>query len=227
MKELSDPIPIVHKVMLGDALPGIEALCKHMKSRIAKAKKQTAEARVERINIAFDLFEYAEKDEVKQTIANINVDPVTKKKKEGRPKQAHRLAMEVIARACAVSDKTISRWVDDFFEVCTALKLIERDESENKVPVKNARTEFMDIVSINSKELHDWFEQLPIAKEIPVASDMTPKQIANAIKGVFEKHFFSDNGHVKLAPAARTEVIQNLAPVLKIIGLEILTIGKE
>lgn len=229
MKEIGEapPVVIVQKVMLGESLPGIDDLCKHLKSRIAKAKTKTAEARVERINIIFDLFEYAAKEEVKLRIATINVDPATGKKKEGRPKQAHVLASEVIQKVCGISERTMRLWVADGMQIFTALNLIERDECENKRPTKTAREEFSAIIAENSNQLHDWFENLPVIENDTPPSDLTPDQIAKSIASVFSKHFYTNNGVKKLAPAARSAVMQSVNPVLKAIGFELLPIGNE
>lgn len=216
MKEIGAPAPIVHKVILGESLPGMEDLCRKIKDTITHTLKKSVEAKIDALLIARTIFEYSARPDVIARVAMLNIDPATGKKREGRPKQAHRLAMEVIAAKCRVTERTINNWVNEWTAVCGALKLKPDCKPEDF-------TNLMRDVG----DLHEWFETLPFERTPPVVAEPTPDEIAKSIVAVFEKHFYTDKGTKKLAPAARSAVMQHVNPILKAIGFELMPIGKE
>ena len=205
---MTEPVPIVARAEVECSLPGLAAFVKGLVAPIKKAREKNAEAHTHGWQVARAIYEYANRSEVQTALKAINHQP-DGRVRPGRPKTAHRLAIDELVRQGLVNDRTVRRWVYEWYTPA------EEEGEPRGVSIKLelkpdcAEKDLFGTVAQNSSRLADWVEGLLKDTEEDTAAAVerdipSPRELADAVANKLEKVFFR-NGHPILRTRAQKD----------------------
>lgn len=179
---------------LWEKLPGIGEFCNSLRRDVKATVKRGVKARLQTWKIARRIFTYGNSTAVQARVAilNINADGT---KREGRPKQGHRLAMEALAARNYISPRSLEYWMREWGQVADRLG-IKRDSSEDEFTATLRKTQ---------KLLPEFIEDL-LAPEVNPggigAEKDTPEETGEKIAKAILRYITDDKGRVRANAAA-------------------------
>lgn len=158
---MSEALPPIVVAAEAPALPGLEAFTTEMRGTILATRAKTAHSRVESWDHARRMYEYGERADVRAAIERMNVLP-NGQVRPGRPKTAHHLAADHFVRAGLVAQRTIDRWLAEWYGPATDARPARGVAAALKLTPACSRKEFSAIVAENHppEGLADWVDGL-------------------------------------------------------------------
>ena len=178
-------------------LPNFDTFYAEVKDFVSSAFEKSINSRVESLDVARRIYEYASDSQVRLKVDCLNAPEG--KRKEGSPKKAHRYVVEELVKKSGVSDRTYRYWMADWNVFSKAVKL----------PLVCPEDEFRATLPETTKELAALFEQIDAADETGDKKHTELKENPEEIGQKYGKKacepFLDANGNIRLIPRAFEE----------------------